>query len=191
MLSRVALRSSPLYTPRLCLMPIDPADTADLWIAIDGSRTHLYPWLPWVPYNTDEAATRNFVEACVSEWDAGRAFRFVIRDRHQKRLVGVVGLEACVHAHRSCEIGYWLSKEHEGKGLMTEAARQLIRVAFEHASVHRIRVAAATTNHRSLAVIGRLGFRFEGIARQAELCAGRWLDHGCFGLLSTDSRDGW
>ena len=51
-----------------------------------------------------------------------------------------------------------------------------------------MRVAAATDNHPSLAVIARLGFRFEGIAREAERCHGRWLDHAIFALLATDTR---
>jgi ribosomal-protein-serine acetyltransferase len=49
-----------------------------------------------------------------------------------------------------------------------------------------VRVAAATDNHPSLKVISRLGFKFEGIARQAEWCDGRWLDHAVFALLATD-----
>ena len=40
-----------------------------------------------------------------------------------------------------------------------------------------MRVAAATDNFASLGVIRRLGFHFEGIAREAERCQGRWLDH--------------
>jgi ribosomal-protein-serine acetyltransferase len=55
-------------------------------------------------------------------------------------------------------------------------------------NAHRVRVAAATDNHPSLAVIRRLGFKFEGIARQAERCNGRWLDHAVFALLVTDPR---
>jgi ribosomal-protein-serine acetyltransferase len=45
---------------------------------------------------------------------------------------------------------------------------------------------AATDNTASLRVIARLGFRFEGIARQAELVGSRWLDHALFARLSTD-----
>ena len=71
---------------------------------------------------------------------------------------------------------------------MTEAARAVVGWAFSSLHAHRVRVAAATDNRASLAVIGRLGFRFEGIARQAERCHGRWLDHAVFGLLATDSR---
>jgi ribosomal-protein-serine acetyltransferase len=62
--------------------------------------------------------------------------------------------------------------------------------AFGPINAHRVRVAAATDNHASLAVISRLGFRFEGIARQAERCHARWLDHAVFALLVTDPRPG-
>jgi ribosomal-protein-serine acetyltransferase len=71
---------------------------------------------------------------------------------------------------------------------MTEAARAVVDFAFRTMGVHRVRVAAATDNHPSLQVIGRIGFRFEGIARQAEWCDGRWLDHATFGLVTTDPR---
>jgi ribosomal-protein-serine acetyltransferase len=35
-------------------------------------------------------------------------------------------------------------------------------------------------------VIGRLGFKPEGIARQAEFVSSRWVDHAVFSRLSTD-----
>jgi ribosomal-protein-serine acetyltransferase len=186
---RAEIRARPLETARLLLVPIDPADATDMWTAIDGSRAHLERWLPWVPFNSDPAANQRFTDACAADWDAGRALRFTIRERASRSLVGVVGLEACVHLHRSCELGYWLRKEATGRGLMTEASRVVLEFAFRQMGAHRVRVAAATENHASLQVIGRLGFRFEGIMRQAEFCSRRWLDHAVFGLLSTDRPD--
>ena len=50
----------------------------------------------------------------------------------------------------------------------------------------KLSVAAATDNVASLGVIRKLGFRFEGIAREAERCQGRWLDHALFALLAAD-----
>jgi ribosomal-protein-serine acetyltransferase len=123
----------------------------------------------------------------MADWDSGRALRFCVREKSGKRLLGVVGLDSCVHLHRSCELGYWLRRDATGQGLMTEAARAVMGFAFESMGVHRIRCAAATDNHPSLRVIGRLGFHFEGIARHAELVGSRWLDHAVFSRLSTDS----
>lgn len=183
---RAQVRRSPLETPRLLLVPLELSDGDELWEAVEGSRWHLERWLPWVPFNTTREASVRYAEACVADWDAGRAVRFAIRDRQSRALLGVVGLDSCVHLHRSCELGYWLRRDATGRGLMTEAATASVEFAFSRMSMHRIRCAAATDNLQSLRVIQRLGFRFEGIARQAELVQARWLDHAVFAKLSRD-----
>jgi ribosomal-protein-serine acetyltransferase len=185
---RQELRLRPLETSRLLLTPIDTSDARDLWAAVDASRSHLEPWLPWVPFNVDAEASFRYAEASASDWDNARACRLAIRDRIGRRFIGVVGLEAFAHLHQSVELGYWLRNDACGKGFMTEAARATLEWSFVALRAHRVRVAAATDNHRSLGVIGRLKFRFEGIARQAERCHGRWLDHAVFSLLATDAR---
>lgn len=184
--ARPALRRAPIETPRVLLMPVDVGDGPELWEAVDGSRWHLERWLPWVPFNATPEASLRYAEASAPDWDAGRAVRFAIRDRATRALLGVVGLDACIHLHRSCELGYWLRLEATGRGLMTEAAKACVDFAFGRMGLHRIRCAAATDNAPSLRVISRLGFRFEGIARQAEWVGSRWLDHALFARLSTD-----
>ncbi len=184
--SRSALRAAPMRTARLLLSPVESADGAALWRAVETSREHLERWLPWVPFNNTPESSQRYADACASDWDAGRAVRFAIRDATAMTLLGVVGLDSCVHLHRSCELGYWLRLEASGQGLMTEAARGCIEFAFGRMNMHRIRCAAATDNHASLRVIARLGFRFEGTARQAEYVGSRWLDHAVFSRLASD-----
>ena len=184
--TRAELRVRPLETTRLVLSPVDTADAHDLWSAVDSSRAHLERWLPWVPFNTDADASYRYAEASATDWDHARAVRFTIRERAGRRFLGVIGLEALAHLHQSAELGYWLRVDMVGRGLMTEAAGAVVTWAFSRANAHRVRVAAATDNHASLGVIRRLGFRFEGIARQAERCQSRWLDHALFALISTD-----
>lgn len=186
--SRGELRARPLSTSRLLLSPLEAAQGVALWEAVDGSRAFLQPWLPWVPYQKSAESSHRFAEASASDWDNGRALRFAIRRRDDDLLLGVIGLEACVEMHRSCDLGYWLRQEGAGQGFMTEAARACLAFGFRTVGVHRIRVAAATGNHPSLRVIGRLGFQFEGIARHAEWCDGRWLDHAIFSLLDHEWR---
>src|SRR3984885_8630284 len=167
---RAELRHRPIDTQRLVLTPVEPADASDLWLAVDSSRAHLEAWLPWVPFNTDLDASWRYCEASASDWDHSRALRFSIRERGNRRFLGVVGLESLAHLHQSAELGYWLRLDAARRGYMTEAAR----------------VAAATDNVASLGVIRKLAFRFEGIAREAERCQGRWLDHALFAVLSSD-----
>jgi ribosomal-protein-serine acetyltransferase len=183
---RAGLRRHPVETPRALLVPIEVTDGPELWDAVEGSRWHLERWLPWVPFNNTRDASLRYAEACALDWDAGRAVRFAIRDGKTRELLGVVGLDSCVHLHRACELGYWLRRDATGRGIMTEAAQAAVDFAFSRMGVHRIRCAAATDNVASLRVISRLAFRFEGIARQAELVGSRWLDHALFARLSND-----
>lgn len=186
--SRVELRVRPLETHRLRLSPIEAADAHDLWVAVEGSRAQLEPWLAWVPFNADEDASYRYADASAIDWDNARACRFTIRDRTSRKFLGVIGLESFAHLHQSVELGYWLRTDMTRRGYMTEAAHEVISWAFHSLNAHRIRVAAATGNQPSLAVIRRLGFHFEGVAREAERCSGRWLDHAVFALLTTDPR---
>jgi ribosomal-protein-serine acetyltransferase len=183
---RAELRVRPLESSRLVLAPVDPSDARELWLAVEASRAHLERWLPWVPFTTDADASYRYAEASATDWDHGRACRFTIRERGGRRLLGVVGLEALAQLHEGAELGYWLRLDSVRRGYMTEASRVVIDWAFRKVNAHRIRVAAATDNHASLGVIRKLGFRFEGIAREAERCQGRWLDHAIFAMLVSD-----
>lgn len=185
---RSEVRSRPLETQRLHLFPLDATDTRDLWAAVESSRPELEPWLPWIPFNVDLESSGRYAEASASDWDAARATRFAIRERGSRRFLGVIGLESFAHLHENVDLGYWLRVEAWGKGLMTEAGHAVIDWAFDAVNAHRVRVAAATNNHPSLHVIARLGFHFEGIARQAERVNGRWLDHAVFALVTADRR---
>lgn len=184
---RAELRVHPLETARLSLSPVEPQDANELWRGVESSRDRLEQWLPWVPFTTDAESSYRYCDASATDWDHARACRFAIRERATRRFVGVVGIETLAHLHQSGELGYWLRNDASGRGYMTEAAQQVLVWAFQRVGAHRVRVAAATDNHASLAVIARLGFRFEGIAREAERCNGRWLDHAVFALLATDT----
>jgi ribosomal-protein-serine acetyltransferase len=109
--------------------------------------------------------------------------RFAVRLRHHAELIGVVSLENCSQEHRSCDLGYWLHPTQQGNGLMTEAAQCVLGFAFQEMHAHRIRCAAAEDNIASQNVIARLGFKHEGIAREAEFVAGRWVTHIVYSLL--------
>ena len=185
---RAELRRHPLETARLVLAPVEPGDAGALWAALDASRPELERWLPTAPFNTDVDSTRRYASASAVDWDLGRAFRLAIRDRTTGVLLGVVGVEGFSPLQRSVELGYWLRSDATGRGVVTEACRALIDWAFARLHVRRVVAASATDNHASLAVLRRLGFRSEGVAREVEECQGRRLDHERFGLLATDTR---
>lgn len=59
----------------------------------------------------------------------------------------------------SVEIGWRLDRPWWGKGIASEAAREWLRAGFEDLGLHEIWSFAVKDNHRSLAVMERLGMR--------------------------------
>ena len=180
---RVEMR--PLTSERLQLSPLCTRDTAGMFEGVEASRNYLKPWLPWVPFVYDFDSTLRYIESSMSDWDSGTAYRLAIHERSTDRFLGVVGLEGVSHMHDNVELGYWVRSDVASQGYTTEAASLILPWSFS-ARVHRIRVAAATTNLASLRVIRKLGFHHEGVSRDAERCNGKWLDHEVFSLLKTD-----
>ena len=60
---------------------------------------------------------------------------------------------------RAVELGYWLAAEHTGRGLATQAAAALTRVAFTGATVDQVEIRCEVENAASAAVPRRLGYR--------------------------------
>jgi len=69
----------------------------------------------------------------------------------------------------SRELGYSLSEEYWGRGLMTEAAAEVIRYAFEKMDMEILAVNTGIDNVRSQHVIEKLGFTYEGTERHSYL----------------------
>jgi ribosomal-protein-alanine N-acetyltransferase len=73
---------------------------------------------------------------------------------------------------------------------MTDALKALIPFVFRTLGLHRIEAACLTANEASKALLERVGFRQEGLARRYLLINGVWSDHLLFALLADEARLG-
>ncbi len=103
-------------------------------------------------------------------------------------MVGVIGFNEFDWRNKIGYIGYWLSKDAQGKGIMTRAARALIDYGFEILDLNRIDIRAAVDNKKSRAIPERLGFNQEGILRQTEWLYDHYVDHVVYGMLANEWR---
>ncbi len=103
-------------------------------------------------------------------------------------LVGVIGLTSISELDQKATLGYWLGKQNWRKGIMTEAARRIVAYGFEDLGLQRIEVSASTLNEGSNAVIRKVGFEFEGIAKRYHRAksTGKFHDAKTYGLLKED-----
>ena len=97
---------------------------------------------------------------------------------------GAIGFVNFDWTSRRTELGYWISRDEEGKGLVTRASKILISHAICEWNMNRIEIRCATMNTRSSAVPKRLGFTLEGTLRQFAFRNGQMHDFYVFGLLS-------
>jgi len=88
--------------------------------------------------------------------------------------------------NHSTTLSYWLDELHQGKGIMTASCSTVISHAFDTLLINRISIESATENIRSLKIPERLGFRFEGIIREAEWLYDHYVDHALYSLLRSD-----
>ncbi len=155
-----------------------------LFAAIERDRAALREWLPWLDRTTEVAHTEAFIELTRKQWGENQGFQAAIWQDEQ--LVGMIGFHAIHWANRKTSIGYWLATEFQGRGIMTRACREMLRLAFEEWRLTRVEIRCASGNARSQAVATRLGFTREGVARKAEHLYGQVVDHVVFGMTDED-----
>lgn len=94
------------------------------------------------------------------------------------RFAGQVTLAPVVGgASRSAAVGYWLEHGLAGRGLGTRAVALVVQEALGPMRLHRVEAWVRPDNARSRALLARLGFAEEGLAREVLWADGRWRDH--------------
>ena len=168
-------------TDEISLRPLQVDDANDMYNTIDAQREYLGRWLPFVVGTTSVAVTQAFVDSAVDADDKTYTIR------KGDKFVGLIGFKLTDKANRKTEIGYWLSEEHQGQGIMTRAVERLCKYAFEVLELNRVQIKCAVGNTPSSNIPKRLGFRFEGIERAGELFPdGIFADNEVYSLLKNE-----
>ena len=150
-----------------------PGDVDALHAAIESSREHLRPFMPWA--DQDRAATAEFVAKTADGWATGDNYSYLVTapgsDGESDRVLGGCGL------HRrgepgTIEIGYWLRPDAVGRGVMTAAARALTTAAFALDGIVRVEIRCDAANAPSAAIPRRLGFVHVGVEEHEPAAAG-------------------
>lgn len=68
---------------------------------------------------------------------------------------------------KSAEISYWLGEPFWGKGISTEAVRQMVEYVLYYFDIVRLYAEVFETNKASMRVLEKNGFYLEGVRRKA------------------------
>jgi RimJ/RimL family protein N-acetyltransferase len=172
-----------LRTARLELSAPQAGDVAAIHAECQDAAIQRFTTVP-APYL--EADAEEFVALTHRWWAEGSEATWAIRADGSLR--GMIGL---AHLHSGGpELGYWISSSVRRQGFASEAARAVIDWGFapERPAVERIEWRAVVGNVGSAKVARLLGFRYEGLLRQAHSNALGRADLWIGGLLRGDDR---
>jgi len=103
----------------------------------------------------------------------------------ERKIIGNVTLSSIIRGpFQSCYIGYKLDKNNINKGYITEAVKKVVEIAFDDLKLHRIEGNIMPRNVRSIKVLEKLGFEYEGLSKEYLKINGAWEDHGHYVLLN-------
>jgi len=156
----------------------------ELFALIDKDRSYLREWLPWLDTQKNVDDSIQFIRIVREQYFSGESLTLCIW--HERVLGGIISFPKFDWPNKAGMIGYWLASHLQGKGIMTESCRAMIKYGFEALKLHRIEIRCATGNHKSRAIPERLGFVKEGVLRDGELLYDHFVDLVVYSLVAPD-----
>ena len=116
-----------------------------------------------------------------------QAYSFLIFTSDNEDFIGEVNISNVQRGIiQSCSIGYWIAKDCEGKGMMSESLELVKEFIFNELKLHRIEAACLPHNMPSLKVLLKNGFIKEGTARKLLKINDKWQDHTVLSFILDD-----
>jgi len=133
-----------------------------------------------------ERTQRDYIKYDGGEYRAGRLVPLWItyKDDPHKIIGRVSFFNFAYGGMMSCSVGYHLDEEETGKGVATEALSNACAMIMDYMNIHRIEAFILPYNERSLALIKRCRFIYEGKRVSYMHINGEWEDHEAFYLLN-------
>jgi ribosomal-protein-serine acetyltransferase len=167
--------------------PYRESDAQALYEAMNESRNHLRPWLPFADEHQTLDESRNWIIQQAANWILRDDLALSIWEKASGRYLGGIGLHPHDWEIGYFEIGYWVRALAEGYGYITEAVRLLTNYALDSLKANRLEIRCDELNVRSAAVPKRLGYLLEGRLRNHMVNSdGRLRTTLVFSMIPTD-----
>lgn len=147
---------------------VKPAATFDnarkLFEVVDRNRVEFVRWFGWMDFvhsPEDEFAQLQSIADPT-------AFKYLLISGNND-IIGNIGVVGQSRTNKTAELGYWLDAGVRGRGIMTRAVSEAQDLLFKTGEINRIQIRAAVENMPSRKMAQRLGYKEEGIQRQAEI----------------------
>lgn len=178
----------PISTERLVLRSLRPGDERDVFAY--RSIPEVVRYIPGEPKTLEQVQDMVAERATAGRIEPSQPICTLAVELNG-RVIGDVLLHLDGpdgHDGRQAEIGWVLAPDKQGQGYATEAARELLRVAFEELGVHRVWAQLDGENDASARICTRLGMRREAYFVLASWFKGQWTDLAVYGIRADEWR---
>jgi ribosomal-protein-alanine N-acetyltransferase len=168
---------------RVYLRTLSAADEREMLALHARSRRYLLPWVQ--PMTTSQQFSAHLARIISDPRTVG----CLVCRKEDDAIAGVINISEIVRGlFQSAYLGYYGSFEHRGRGYMTEGLCLVLRHAFLKLKLHRVEANIQPQNERSIRLVKRCGFRYEGFSPRYLKIGGKWRDHERWALLIEEWR---
>ena len=135
------------------ISPIHPKDGWNVCNFAVANEERLKRYFPkTLEQNLTPDLSNRFVSKMVKQFEAKEVFLFTLKENESNKLVGLVYLKEVDWTKKQGEFAYAIDYNVEGKGLTTEAVKQLSDYAFETLGLETLQIIVHKSNIGSLKV---------------------------------------
>ena len=147
-----------LETERLILRRFEESDAEDVFAY--AKDPDVGPIAGWPPHQSVEES----LDVIRNVLNGPEAYAICLKS--DERAIGAIELKLKGHTdfterEDECELGYWLGKPFWGHGIMPEAAREMLRHAFEELGMRKVWCGYYDGNTKSRRVQEKVGFVYQ------------------------------
>ncbi len=138
----------------------DAEDVFNNW-ASDPEVTRYLTW----PTHSDVSITQKVINSWIPYYEDGGYFNWVLEWKESGKAIGSITVVKLNEETEAADIGYCLSREFWGRGIMPEALRAVMDYLFDIVGVNRIAAYHDARNPKSGRVMEKAGMKLDGILR--------------------------
>ncbi|WP_088042961.1 GNAT family N-acetyltransferase [Bacillus sp. EAC] len=150
-----------------------------------ASNPEVTKYVTWETHHTIEDS-KQFINYVLELYKESKIAPFAIEDKSTGKLIGTADFVSWNTNHHNGEIGYVLSPDYWGKGIVPEVVNLLLKFGFNQMNMERIQARCFVENNASERVMQKVGMKFEGISRHAMFIKGQFVDLKIYAIIKND-----
>ncbi|MGE5520427.1 MAG: GNAT family N-acetyltransferase [Candidatus Dadabacteria bacterium] len=172
-----------LTTERLLLREVTLEDVNDILALRSDEDCMRYIDRPRAQTKDD---AREYIRRIIDMMERNDGVNWGISLKGTNNIIGTISYWQMQKEHDRAEIGYMISPQYQGKGLMQEALEAVLKYGFEVMKLHSIEANVNPSNDRSIKILEKNNFKREAYFRENYFYNGQYIDSAIYCLLDRD-----